>query len=113
MARRARGRGWEYTRAKQEFWRRMADNPDMPKHVRGWLKQELKRIKDGKRKRIRVPRGYDTGHKVPRVAGGKDTPDNFHAEHSDMNRRRGPKERRFWRNRRIRELIDRLKRIKK
>ncbi|ETD72595.1 type IV secretion protein Rhs, partial [Pelistega indica] len=54
--------GWRRSTAgKQQRLRALLNDVKAPKHIRGWIQQELNRIK-GTKKRIRVPPGYDLAH---------------------------------------------------
>ena len=94
-------KGW-YT-AQQKFLRMVARmEPEearkqgIPSHIHGWLRNELRRVsqarRQGKRLSIRVPRGYDIGHRSAHVLGGPDDPGNLRFELSSDNRARGPRE---------------------
>ncbi|WHY83721.1 polymorphic toxin type 8 domain-containing protein [Siminovitchia fortis] len=48
---------------KQAKLRSLINDPKQPKHVRGWIRNEKRHIKNGKRKNIRVPIGYELAHK--------------------------------------------------
>ena len=113
--------GWEYRKAKQEYLRSLASkNPPHPvsKHVRGWIKNELRRI--ARRKRlglttrlnIRVPRGYNVGHKVPGVMGGANHPSNLELERARMNYKKGPRERLLARKKLIGRLIEAIRKLR-
>jgi hypothetical protein len=70
-----------YDREKQKFLRNLINDPDQPRHVRGWARQELNRLEairrarasgttgpqgqvgpGGDKRRLRVPIGYNVGH---------------------------------------------------
>jgi hypothetical protein len=38
-------------------------DPNAPRRVRGWLRQEAKAISNGKRHQMRVPPGYELAHR--------------------------------------------------
>lgn len=91
------GHGSRYRAARQEFLRSLADDPNQPRYVRGWIKQEmnrLDRIKVANQKGIRPPGGnqrhiygvpgYDVGHLFPDI----DLPWNFRLENASTNRAR-------------------------
>ncbi|WP_243292303.1 DNRLRE domain-containing protein [Bacillus sp. FJAT-47783] len=48
---------------KQARLKALLNDSRMPRHIRGWIKQELNSIKRKNRKTIRVPRGYHLAHK--------------------------------------------------
>jgi RHS repeat-associated protein len=54
----------EYRKAQAELRARSIDDPDLPAHIRGWLKQE-RRQRGPNPANWRNPRGYDTGHIDP------------------------------------------------
>ena len=87
----------ETTAARQSFLRAQADNPKQPRYVRGWVRQEINRIEQGKRavaegrqppggpaRQIRGIPGLDVGHRFPDL----DLPENFRLEDRATNRRR-------------------------
>jgi hypothetical protein len=89
--------GYKYKRARQEFLRSLVNDPKQPRHVRGWVQQELNRIDYIKRARaegrtfpgrtstdIKGIPGLDVGHRYP----GLDIAENFHLEDASVNRRR-------------------------
>ena len=51
------GRGYKNQRLRQ-----LANNPKQPRHVRGWLKNERRRVQQGRSKYFRNPQGYDLAH---------------------------------------------------
>lgn len=106
------GHGWDFKKAKQEYLKGLAKDPNQPKWIREHIKRELELIKQGKRKTIRVPKGYNVGHKKPAVGGGANKPSNFQLEHAKGNTAKGPRERKFWRLRWIKRLLDALKKLK-
>jgi hypothetical protein len=88
--------GYAYQKARQQFLRSRINDPNEPRHVRGWIQQELNRLDarqsalqaglrpPGGGNRIRGVPGYDVGHRIP----GIDLPDNFRLEDSSVNRAR-------------------------
>lgn len=89
--------GAKYNAARQSFLRSLANDPKQPRHVRGWVRQEINRINqvdraisEGRRPPGRASRqikgipGYDVGHRFP----GLDLPANFRLEDRATNRRR-------------------------
>ncbi len=89
--------GSRYATARQSFLRSLADDPNQPRHVRGWVRQEINRIEQVKRagaegrrppgrasRQIKGIPGYDVGHRFP----GLDLPENFRLEDRAINRRR-------------------------
>jgi RHS repeat-associated protein len=50
-------------RGKQQRLRELADDPNAPSWVRGWIRQDLNEIARGQRSRIRVPPGYELAHR--------------------------------------------------
>lgn len=94
---RAVEKAWTKESAKQEMWRRMADDPKQNSDIRGWVKQEINRLeqiaraKEAGRKppggspdRIRAHPSYDAGHRIP----GIHRPENLRPELISMNRAR-------------------------
>ncbi|NWK76193.1 hypothetical protein HYG93_18465 [Acinetobacter sp. SwsAc6] len=47
---------------RQKVLRALKDDPKAPSHVRGWIKQELNRIRNNPTKSIRNPRGMQLAH---------------------------------------------------
>ncbi|WET42268.1 RHS repeat-associated core domain-containing protein [Citrobacter enshiensis] len=47
---------------KQARLKELANDPKQPRHVRGWIQQELNSIARGKRTNIRNPPGYEMAH---------------------------------------------------
>ena len=47
---------------KQTRLRALAEDPKQPGHIRGWVKQDINMITEGRRKTIRNPPGYDLAH---------------------------------------------------
>lgn len=91
------GHGYKYQKARQEYLRSLVNDPNQPKHVRGWVKQELNRIEAAKRanaaglqppggsaRNLRGIPGLDVGHRFP----GLDHPANFRLEDVWVNRHR-------------------------
>lgn len=88
--------GYVYQKARQQFLHSRVNDPNEPRHVRGWVQQELNRLNSrqsaleagarppGGSNRIRGVPGYDVGHRIP----GIDLPDNFRLEHPSTNRAR-------------------------
>lgn len=126
--RRATGRGYEYKKARQEWLKSLKSNEDIPRWIRKWIEREVREIDQGKKvrikkgknagklrrkRRIRIPPGYDCGHKKALGGGGSNTIDNFHIESSDMNRGRGHREKRYYRRKHRKRMLDALlRRIK-
>jgi chromosome segregation ATPase len=77
--------GYPYQKARKEFMRSSLSDPNVGKHLKGWVTQEMNRV--GKSGYWRSPVGYDVGHKK----AGIDRPENFHWEYSSMNRSKGAK----------------------
>jgi RHS repeat-associated protein len=48
---------------RQQRLRDLLNDPNTPKHVKGWIKQEVNAINRGKRKTIRNPKGFELAHK--------------------------------------------------
>ena len=48
---------------KQAKLKSLLDDPNIPRHIKGWIKQELDSITRGNRKNIRNPKGYELAHK--------------------------------------------------
>jgi WXG100 family type VII secretion target len=122
----------EFKRNRQVFLRQVANDPNQPKHVRGWVQQELNRLQQKRspdwlkltkdspeeimRKRalrakydkvrpskymdyqprdIRMPPGYDVGHKNNQLPMNQvNDPGNFQMENSSMNRSKGASQKR-------------------
>lgn len=91
------GHGYKYQKARQEYLRSLVDDPLQPRHVRGWIKQELNRIEAVKRaeaaglqppgrasSHIKGIPGLDVGHRYP----GLDFLENFRLEDVWVNRHR-------------------------
>jgi hypothetical protein len=66
-------------RGKQQRLRELADDPNAPSWVRGWVRQDLNEIAEGQRKRIRVPPGYELAHRR-----GQEARRGFGYEFSDL-----------------------------
>ena len=47
---------------KQARLRELANDPNQPSEVRGWIKNEMNHIQSGNRSTIRVPPGYELAH---------------------------------------------------
>jgi hypothetical protein len=91
------GHGYKYQKARQAYLRSLVNDPNQPRHVRGWIKQELNRIEAAKRAKaaglqppgrassyVRGIPGLDVGHRYP----GLDLPENFRLEDVWVNRHR-------------------------
>jgi len=91
------GHGYIYHKARQQFLYGLASDPSQPKYVRGWIKQELNRLKQvqrakadgttppgGNKRHIHGIPGYDVGHHYPDI----DLPENFRLELVSSNRAR-------------------------
>jgi hypothetical protein len=48
---------------KQERLRQLMDDPNTPRHIKGWLKQEANAIARGQRKTMRLPPGMELAHR--------------------------------------------------
>jgi len=48
---------------KQERLRQLMDDPNTPRHIKGWLKQEANSIARGQRKTMRLPPGMELAHR--------------------------------------------------
>jgi hypothetical protein len=77
--------GYPYQLARKAFMISSLADPNVGKHIKGWIQQELNRI--GSSGYLHSPPGYDVGHKIP----GIDQPWNFQWESSSMNRSKGAK----------------------
>jgi hypothetical protein len=98
------GHGYKYRKTRQEYLRSRPDDPNEPRYVRGWIKQEMRRldqIKQAKReKRVHVDAegrtfqgpggdkrnirgipGLHVGHRYPDI----DVPENYRLELPSMN----------------------------
>lgn len=64
---------------KQAKLKSMLDDPNIPRHIKGWIKQELDSITRGDRKNIRNPKGYELAHKR-----GMEAAKGFGYEHSNL-----------------------------
>lgn len=93
----AGGHGGRYQAARQTFLRALLNDPTQPGYIRGWIRQELNRLKrvsqarktgqrspGGNKRRVRGVPGFDVGHQVP----GLHDPANFRVEHASTNRAR-------------------------
>ncbi len=52
----------EGRKGKQQRLRELGNDPKQPSEVRGWIKNEIKHIEDGKRTTIRVPKNKELAH---------------------------------------------------
>ncbi|MCA9889620.1 MAG: hypothetical protein KC546_14675 [Anaerolineae bacterium] len=86
-----------YQRERQKYLRGLIDDPDQPRHVRGWVAQELNRLEQirsarkngqhppgGSKRQVRGIPGIDVGHRYPDI----DLAENFRLELASMNRAR-------------------------
>lgn len=64
---------------KQAKLKSLLDDPNIPRHIKGWIRQELDSIARGKRKNIRNPKGYELAHKR-----GMEAAKGFGYEHSNL-----------------------------
>jgi len=64
---------------REKRLKELKDDPNQPKHVRGWIKQEEHEMKRGKRKNRRNPPGYELAHRR-----GKEAHKGYSNEHSDL-----------------------------
>jgi len=91
------GHGPRYQTARQQFLRSLIDDPQQPRYVHGWIKQELHRLEQvktareagtqppgGNQRRVRGIPGLDVGHRYPDI----DLPESFRLEDAAMNRAR-------------------------
>jgi hypothetical protein len=91
------GHGGAYQTERQIFLRNLLKDPNQPRHVRGWVQQELNRLerirqarlakKDlpgGDPRRLKGVPGYDVGHRIP----GEHDHKKFKLEHASTNRAR-------------------------
>ena len=76
--------GSSFEKVKQEMLRREANNPNLGGAERGWIQQELNRIQRGEATRLRMPPGFDAGHRIP----GINAASNLRLEPSSINRAR-------------------------
>ena len=70
---------------KQKRLRELAKDPKQLKHIKGWLKNEMRHIKYGNRKTIRLPgnsRNSKSPGKVLAHTRGKRAKDGYSYEHS-------------------------------
>ena len=47
----------------QQRLKSLISDTKQPKHIRGWIKNEMRHIRNKKRRNIRVPRGYELAHR--------------------------------------------------
>jgi hypothetical protein len=87
------GHGWPYQKARQAYLRGLLQDPNQPRFVKGWVRQELRRLQQlnrhrqkGKRRasRVRGVPGFDVGHRLPGIHNAA----NFRLEHAATNRAR-------------------------
>lgn len=103
--------GSDYRKAKQEMLMRALDDPLVGRHIKGWIRNELRRVENLRRARaegrpvehpysvnIRMPPGLDAGHAV----WGLDTAGNLRFEGIYENRSRYHRARRLGIEDRIR-----------
>jgi len=103
--------GAEFGRAKQEMLLRALDDPLVSREIKGWIRQEQRRIQEleralaegrevphPNRTYIRMPPGFDAGHR----AAGLDTAANLRFEDIWLNRSRWHRARRLGIEDRIR-----------
>ena len=103
--------GYSYHKAKQEMLLRALDDPLISRYTKGWIRNELRRIRNVKRAvaegrpvehpysiNIRMPPGLDAGHRIPRV----DTAANLRFEDIYLNRSRWHRARKLGLEDRIR-----------
>lgn len=64
---------------KQEKLRQLAEDPNVPSRDRGWIRQDIKEIEQGKRERIRVPIGQELAHER-----GREAAKGYGYEHSNL-----------------------------
>ena len=96
--------GSDYQRARQKYLRSLADDPNQPGYVRGWVKQEVNRLDQvklarssggqppgGSPRALRGIPGLDVGHRIP----GVELPSNFRLEDAFLNRGRPGRARRL------------------
>lgn len=85
--------GWPYQKARQVYLRGLLQDPNQPRFVKGWVRQELRRLQQLNRfrpanrrraSRLRGVPGFDVGHRLP----GLHTPANFRLENAATNRAR-------------------------
>ncbi|MDW5416633.1 RHS repeat-associated core domain-containing protein [Iodobacter sp. CM08] len=53
--------GDEYV-TRSERWEQLANDPNTPSHIRGWVKNQQRQVKLGKQKEVKSPPGYDLSH---------------------------------------------------
>ena len=58
------GHGWDYQRQRQIFLRKLLNDPNQPQYVRGWIQQELNRLRRGSgvSRLLKGVPGKDVGH---------------------------------------------------
>jgi hypothetical protein len=87
------GHGWAYQKARQEFLRGLLQDPNQPRFIKGWVRQEMRRLQQlakggspGKRRtaRLRGIPGFDVGHRRPGIHQAR----NFRLENASTNRAR-------------------------
>jgi TolA-binding protein len=78
------GHGSKYQSARQQFLKQVANDPNQPRYIRGWLRQEIQLVENGRRTTLRNPKGMDVGHRF----AGIDTIINFRLEDASVNRAR-------------------------
>lgn len=96
--------GSDFNRAKQQMLLRALDDPLVSRQIKGWVRHELRRmahlqraVAEGRdvehphRNYIRMPYGFDAGHRIP----GVDTPANLRFEDIWVNRSRWHRARRL------------------
>lgn len=87
-----RGHGAEFQAAKQEMLERALNDPNTPKHIKGWIRQEKNRLENirsgngymppgGSQRALHMPPGMHAGHRIP----GWDTAANLRLEDGSMN----------------------------
>lgn len=76
--------GYSYTKAKQEMLLRALDDPSISREIKGWIRNERRRVSRGEANSMRMPPGYDAGHRIP----GVDTAANLRFEDIWINRSR-------------------------
>lgn len=76
--------GPSYQRAKQEMLLRALDDPTVGRDVKGWIRNQRRRVLRGDANYMRMPPGYDAGHRIP----GVETAANLRLEDIWINRSR-------------------------
>lgn len=89
-----KGHGPEFQTAKQEMLQRALNDPNTPRHIKGWIRQEMNRLENidsgngymapGGSRYLRMPPGMHAGHRIP----GWDTAANLRLEDGWMNMHR-------------------------